>query len=52
MCSLKLLAAPGAAAALVLKDGNNKTPFKVAIMNGRTACEAALRAAGAEYKDD
>jgi len=53
-CVVKLLlAAPGAAAALVLKMKDSEwTPLKMAIINGRTACEAALRAAGAEISSE
>jgi ankyrin repeat protein len=48
-----LLAAPGAAAALVLKMKDPEwTPLKMAIINGHTACEAALRAAGAEISSE
>jgi len=42
-----LLAAPGAAAALVLKNNDGHTALSIAIDLGQTACEAALRAAGA-----
>jgi len=42
-----LLAAPGAAAALVLKNNEGHTALSIAIALRQTACEAALRAAGA-----
>ena len=42
-----LCAAPGAAAALALRDTGGRTPFGFAIAHGRAACEAALRAHGA-----
>jgi hypothetical protein len=45
-----LCARPGAAAALALKTGaayGRRTPLAYAILLGRAACEAALRAHGA-----
>jgi hypothetical protein len=42
-----LCAAPGAAAALLLRDDNGKTPLDFAIESGHAACEAVLRAHGA-----
>jgi len=42
-----LCAVPGAAAALALTNMHGRTPLKVAVLFGRTACEAVLRAHGA-----
>ncbi len=42
-----LCAAPGAAAALALRDTGGRTPLGFAFAHGRAACEAALRARGA-----
>ena len=42
-----LLAAPGAAAAMVMKNREGHTPLGLAIDLQQTGCEAALRAAGA-----
>ena len=42
-----LLAAPGAAAAMVMKNREGHTPLGIAIDLQQTGCEAALRAAGA-----
>jgi hypothetical protein len=42
-----LCAAPGAAAALALRDAEGNTPLGLAIAYGSAACEAALRAHGA-----
>jgi len=42
-----LCAAPGAAAALALKNNAGPTPLALATSMGRAACEAALRAHGA-----
>jgi hypothetical protein len=42
-----LCAGPGAAAALVLRNHNGKTPLGSAIYYGRAACAAVLRARGA-----
>ena len=43
-----LCAAPGAAAALALKTRAGNTPLAMAIMLVRAACEAVLRAHGAQ----
>ena len=42
-----LLAAPGAAAAMVMKNREGHTPLGIAIDLQQTGCEASLRAAGA-----
>ena len=42
-----LCSAPGAAAALALRDRDGQTPLAFAIWIGHTACEAVLRAHGA-----
>ena len=42
-----LCAAPGAAAALALRDRQGRTPFALAIQYGHAACAALLRARGA-----
>ena len=42
-----LCAAPGAAAALALRDSGGRTPLALAFAFGYAACEAALRAHGA-----
>ena len=39
-----MCAAPGAAAALALRNSAGQTPLHLAIASGRTACEAVLRA--------
>jgi len=41
-----LCAAPGAAAALALRDGRGRTPHAAALFYGRAECEALLRAHG------
>ncbi len=43
-----LCAAPGAAAAFALRDEVGRTPLGIAIARGRAACEAVLRAHGAQ----
>ena len=42
-----LCACPGAAAALALTNMHGRTPLQVAVLFGRAACEAVLRAHGA-----
>ena len=42
-----LCSAQGAAAALALRDRAGRTPLALAIVQGRAACEAVLRAHGA-----
>jgi ankyrin repeat protein len=42
-----LCAAPGAAAALALRNRDGKTPLAMAVSRGHAACEAVLRAQGA-----
>ena len=42
-----LCSAQGAAAALALRTSEGRTPLALAIMYGRAACEAVLRAHGA-----
>jgi hypothetical protein len=42
-----LCAAPGAAAALALRNSAGQTPLGFAVASGRAACAAVLRAHGA-----
>jgi hypothetical protein len=43
-----LCAAPGAASALALRSRDGHTPLGLAVQHGRSACEAVLRARGAQ----